>query len=284
MGKFFYSGVVTMVLFSIAFSANAQLKSYGPEGGINLIPVSKNKIDKTIYNLGYNAGLFAEYEITDRLAVKAELLYTMTRKAYNTTTSASIDSMLVQGMGIGGGETQGISTDSILDIVREYANLDITETKKYNANLAYIKLPVCIVLNLKRVKFSAGVYGAYMVSALTREEFSQHIPILEAIKVIEDQQAAKFIIKMLYPAYYKPKFDESTSKVRYNEIDWGFTAGMSYHPTERMVFGISYCFGMEDFYHKPPEGFETLMANQSFISLTLGYDLGKTDLSSIVKF
>lgn len=128
--------LIAIFAFSVTFTSNAQKLGFGVEAGGNLsniyteIPTAKSTSD---FKLGYQAGFFANYSITENLFIKAHLLF-FTKGSYNKDESTLL----------------GVTTSSTWETSPMYINLPVVVG--FGFDLGGIKPYV-----------NAGVYLAYGV-------------------------------------------------------------------------------------------------------------------------
>ena len=104
--------------------------AFGIKGGVNLTNFYKDNITDKNGLIGFNAGLYGRFVITEGIAIQPELLYT-TRGAEAT-----------------------------------YNNLIGTSTNRSSVNLGYVQVPVLLVVNiLPFLNIHAGPYASYLVTA-----------------------------------------------------------------------------------------------------------------------
>lgn len=123
--------------FMTITSAQAQEKTaaYGFKGGLNFSNLYTDTVDDNNVLTGFNAGLYAKFPITNKIAIQPEISYT----------------------------TKGAEF--------VYNNALANGTSKFNVN--YIEVPVLLVVNLTdNFNIHAGPYAAYMVSGKTTSDSS----------------------------------------------------------------------------------------------------------------
>lgn len=268
----------------------SQIKSYGLTGGLNLTPIDKTDVDGIIINPGYHGGLFVGYSINDNLSVEAEFLLTRTNKSYGIETISTLDSMLLQGLDMSGLDLDslnmgGVDLDTtITNLITQYANTDIISRTKGNAALNYFTIPVTVSYRASKFKFSLGAYISILTKVTTTEVLNQDIPLLEALSFVEDNKLFKALISLAYPGLYEPSIDEYTSKTPYNPLDYGVTGGISYDINKSMFISLKYVHGLTNTFKNPEEGFSTWSKSNSYLKMSLGIDIGKTELPKQVMF
>ncbi|MDR2650870.1 MAG: PorT family protein [Prevotellaceae bacterium] len=126
--------LITLVALLGIATANAQIK-VGAKAGVNLSTLSD--MDDAKFKLGFHVGGFAEFAISDRIAIQPELLYS----------------------------TQGTSFSESL------TEEGITATADVNFNLSYINLPVLLKVKLAEgLNIEVGPQVGFLLSAKTKTE------------------------------------------------------------------------------------------------------------------
>lgn len=132
-------GIATAIVLSVATAqiAAAQMEypksAFGVKGGLNFTNFYKDDIDDRNGLVGFNAGLYGRFMITEGVAIQPELLYT-TRGAEVTWS--------------------GFFQDS-----------------RSSVNLGYVQVPVLLSVNiLPFLNIHAGPYAGYLVNARARNK------------------------------------------------------------------------------------------------------------------
>lgn len=111
--------------FSQMSTSDSSLK-FGFKGGVNFSNLYTDNVDDNNVLTGFNAGIFAKFELTESLAIQPELLY--------TTKGAEL----------------------------KYNNAFVNGTSTFRMN--YVEVPVLLVVNLtNNFNIHAGPYFAYLV-------------------------------------------------------------------------------------------------------------------------
>ena len=107
--------------------------AFGIKGGVNLTNFYKDEITDKNGNIGFNAGLYGRFVISEGIAIQPELLYT-TRGAEATYSG-------------------------------------FFSSNRASVNLGYVQVPVLLVVNiLPFLNIHAGPYASYLVTANTKNK------------------------------------------------------------------------------------------------------------------
>lgn len=236
--------VIISIIYSL--SASAQSLSFGPEVGLNIINVDKTDLKGQLYKLGFDAGGFVQYKVANSLSVKANINYTSKGISYYNTTTSEIDESLLS-------EISNLLTEGDFDLdtsitnnISNFVNTNIESNYSYYSSLKYIEVPVSIVYDINdKVFFSAGVYGAYLLSANTKEQLSQEVPLLESITALQEIEYYDIVVNMLFPGYQEPQIENISSSSIFNQFDYGLKFDIAYNSKGfRTIFSTSY--GLND--------------------------------------
>jgi Outer membrane protein beta-barrel domain len=132
-------GIASVVILSVAVPQIAQAQTdypesaFGVKGGVNFTNFYKDNIDDKNGNVGFNAGLYGRFVITEGIAIQPELLYT-TRGA-----EANWGGLL--------------------------------QNSRASVNLGYVQVPVLVMVNiLPFLNIHAGPYASYLVNANVKNQ------------------------------------------------------------------------------------------------------------------
>ncbi len=134
-----FSGIALAATLFVATAQTAASQTdypesaFGIKGGVNLTNFYKDEITDKNGNIGFNAGLYGRFVITEGIAIQPELLYT-TRGAEATYSG-------------------------------------FFQNSRASVNLGYVQVPVLLVVNiLPFLNIHAGPYASYLVTANTKNE------------------------------------------------------------------------------------------------------------------
>jgi hypothetical protein len=257
----FYAFCLCMVALTPLVSAQNKW-SYGPRLGANYTMISNSEFSGRQYVSGFNGGAFAEYQINKFFSVQAGLDYSIRQNTYIDTSSRNALNLL---------NVFGLDPDDpILGGITGLLNTRVYETTRGFSRRNHLDFPVCGVINLgKNFQISLGAFGSYLLNARSNEEFSQRVPLLEAVNLNDSLGLSQFVIGFLFPAYNNPQTSKVENTSRYNSFQYGLTGGINYRNEYGFRAGARFSWGLNDYRSNPGGNLE----NDRFFNFYAGYDL-----------
>ncbi|OFX55501.1 MAG: hypothetical protein A2046_10125 [Bacteroidetes bacterium GWA2_30_7] len=269
MKKYVFYQILILV-FVIINSTFAQKLEFGPEIGLNIIPIEKSEVDGHVSKLGFNGGGFVSYPINDWLSVKFGLKIATCSKSYLQTDTSAISEMIINAIA-----GSGIDT-SMSSQLQDFINLSVTKYTRSNTNFTFLNIPVTADFNLnEKFSFSLGGYFALLLAAKTKEEITQDIPILQAFSpVLGTNPLVKQIISGMYPGVFEPSFSEKSGVSDFNSFDTGLEIAMRYKMENNFSFSASFKKGFINYYKDLPDMYEVNSGKHNYLTLSVGYSFG----------
>lgn len=255
----------------------AQKLEYGPEIGLNIIPIQKSPVDGNVTKLGFNGGGFVSYPVNDLLSIKFAIKVSTSSKSYMQTDTSSISEMILQAI-IGSGVDTSASSQ-----FKDYIDLSVTKHSKSNTSFTFLNIPVTADINLhERISFSLGGYFAILLKANTKTETTQDIPILQAFSpVFGTNPFIKQIIGGMYPGVFEPDFKEHSSVSGFNTVDAGLVVAMKYKMKNNFSLSVNFTKGFVNYYKKLPEMYEVNSGTHNYLTLSIGYSFGNINTTKV---
>ncbi len=262
--------IILLSLFSflILGSLNAQKNtlSLGPEIGTLIEPLRGKEALGNSFHLGVNGGLHLKYFITNQFSVNFKTLISTRKKSFFYETSFREEERINEWIKTLG-PLFGIDTNfAILDTNGSFVK--ITTYNKFNGSHRQLFLDFPITASYTYQNFS--VYGGFYVSLLLRNEtvteMYSETPVLDLFNT-DSFPEINLVIELLFPNHRKTEVNYNVSKTNLISIDYGITAGVSYH-VKQLYFYARYMMGFPD-YRVNSEG-DNKYANHLFQS-GIGY-------------
>lgn len=255
----------------VAYSSSfAQKLEYGPEIGLNIVPIDKNDVDGLVTKLGFNGGGFMSYPINDWLSVKFAIKATTCSKSYVKTDTSSISEMILQAISGSGMDTSSTSQ------FQDYIDLSVTKNTKSNTNFTYLSIPITADFKLhEKFSFSFGGYFSLLLNAKTKSEITQDIPVLQAFSpALTTNPFVKQLISGMYPGVFEPDHKESSGVGGFNTIDAGLAISMKYKMENNFSVSASFTKGFVSYYKTLPDMYEVNSGTNNYLTLSVGYSFG----------
>lgn len=268
-----------LIMFIAESDSFAQKLEYGPEIGLNIVPISKNEVDGLVTKLGFNGGGFIVYPVNDWLSVKFALKATTCSKSYIKTDTSSISDMILQAI-----VSSGIDTSATSQF-KDYIDLSVTKNTKSNTNFTYLSIPIAADFNLhEKFSFSLGGYFSLLLNAKTKNEITQDIPVLQAFSpALSANPLVKQIISGIYPGVFEPSNSESSGLGEFNTIDAGLVVSMKYKMENNFSISASFTKGFVNYYKELPDMYEVNSGKHNYLTLSVGYSFGNVYTSKVKK-
>lgn len=261
---------IIVLLFVIINYSQAQKLEYGPEIGLNIIPIQKNNVDGRVSKLGFNGGGFVSYPVNGWLSIKFAVKVTTCSKSYLQTDTSAISKMIIDAI-VGSGIDTSASSE-----FKDYLNLSVTKYTKSNTNFTFLSIPITADFNFnEKFSFSLGGYFALLVAAKTKEEVTQDIPVLEAFSpLLTSNPFVKQIISGMYPGVFEPTLNEKSGVSNFNTFDTGLEIAMRYKMENNFSISASFKKGFVNYYKKLPDMYEVNSGKHNYLTLSVGYSFG----------
>mgnify|MGYP001231122677 CR=1 FL=1 len=274
--------VVTFILFTI-FSGiiYGQKFSAGGKAGFSIIPLEKQDLNGRVFSPAYQFGVTGCYKINDWFSVSAEINYSLQKKTYKKYDTTSFSQTLAANPLL---VMMGVDVSELLDtlgMATAYINDNSYNTTRGEVNLSYISIPVLANFNYKSLYISAGPYISFLISDKAKEEYSQHIPIVESFPMLDTIPFYTTFIGSSFPGYYQPVSTTKQKNKDIKKIDYGVIADISYRLDNHFTLGFRYTQGLCNY--RSPEIYKNDYL--SSFSFTIGYLIGiKKNDDSMMKW
>ena len=171
-GKYFKFLIMTVkklilatLLFCLSHSISAQKWGFGPEFGINTIPIQTDTFG-TSFKPTFHLGGVATYNLNDYFGLRAGAFFTQ-KTHFNSTVDTSILNLF--------GLEDFLGGDNL--------DLSVYNNTKSKANQFYLEIPILGTFHYDKFNAFLGPYVGYMVFARTQKEETTYIPVLQAVDI-----------------------------------------------------------------------------------------------------
>jgi hypothetical protein len=271
--------IIVILLFCLPLYSFCQKVSFGPELGLNIIPIENTDVGYN-FQLGYHLGGHLKYHFSEHWKLSSGLYLSQKKELFQSNDTTSIIEKYGSLLSLSGIAT-GIDLEQIDSIAQSFgANTNILEESKELTTELVIEIPLLANYKYKNFNIYGGPYFSLLLGANKKNEVRTQIPILNVIDINQFDSTGTF--SSLLPSADETKTRSNSSTENLSLLDIGFNLGVGYE-MNNLHFNLMYSQSFND-YRKDKANYSTQRLNTIRFTVFYLFNLKKNKSLNSAKF